>query len=131
MIAIIFELWPAEGRADDYFGLAAALKSDLERIPGFISVERFQSLADPDKLLSLSSFRDEEAVRAWPAIATRRRRAGKGFSPTIGCASRTSCATMAGMFATKRPATAGRRMGDGWRSPRPACYQGPAKGDQP
>ena len=65
MIAILFELWPAEGRADDYFGLAAALKTDLERIDGFISVERFQSLADPGKLLSLSFFRDEEAVRAW------------------------------------------------------------------
>jgi heme-degrading monooxygenase HmoA len=65
MIAIIFELWPAEGRADDYFELASALKSDLERIPGFVSVERFQSLADPAKLLSLSFFRDEESVRAW------------------------------------------------------------------
>ena len=65
MIAIIFELWPAEGRADDYFGLAASLKSDLERIDGFISVERFRSLAEPEKLLSLSFFRDEEAVRAW------------------------------------------------------------------
>jgi heme-degrading monooxygenase HmoA len=65
MIAIIFELWPAEGRADDYFALAAALRSDLVAIDGFISVERFQSLADPGKLLSLSFFRDEEAVRAW------------------------------------------------------------------
>lgn len=65
MIAIIFELWPADGRADDYFGLAAALRSELERIDGFISVERFQSLAEPGKLLSLSFFRDEESVRAW------------------------------------------------------------------
>ena len=65
MIAILFELWPAEGRAEDYFGLAAGLKAELELIPGFISVERFQSLADPAKVLSLSFFRDEEAVRAW------------------------------------------------------------------
>ena len=64
MIAILFELWPAAGRADDYFGLAAALKDELERIDGFISVERFQSLTDPEKLLSLSFFRDEKAVRA-------------------------------------------------------------------
>ena len=65
MIAILFELWPAEGRGDDYFGLAAALKDELERIDGFLSVERFQSLTDPAKLLSLSFFRDEAAVRAW------------------------------------------------------------------
>jgi heme-degrading monooxygenase HmoA len=78
MIAIIFELWPAEGRADDYFGLAAALKSDLERIPGFISVERFQSLADPAKLLSLSFFRDEEAVRAWRDLPSHRAAQAKG-----------------------------------------------------
>ena len=72
MIAILFELWPAEGRADDYFGLAASLKSDLERIDGFISVERFQSLAEPGKLLSLSFFRDEEAVRAWRELPGHR-----------------------------------------------------------
>ena len=47
MIAIIFELWPAKGRADDYFEQAAALKSDLEKVDGFITVERFQSVADP------------------------------------------------------------------------------------
>ncbi|HEV3183723.1 MAG TPA: antibiotic biosynthesis monooxygenase [Xanthobacteraceae bacterium] len=65
MIAVIFEVRLAAGRKDDYLGLAAALRSDLERIDGFISVERFQSLTDPDKLLSLSFWRDEEAVRAW------------------------------------------------------------------
>ena len=78
MIAIIFELWPAEGRADDYFGLAASLKSELERIDGFISVERFQSLADPGKLLSLSFFRDEEAVRAWRALPGHRAAQAEG-----------------------------------------------------
>jgi len=72
MIAIIFELWPAEGRVEDYFGLAAALKSDLERIDGFISVERFQSLAEPGKLLSLSFFRDEESVQAWRTLPGHR-----------------------------------------------------------
>jgi len=80
MIAIIFELWPAEGRADDYFGLAAALKADLERIDGFISVERFQSLADPAKFLSLSFFRDEEAVRAWRTLPGHRAAQAKGRS---------------------------------------------------
>jgi heme-degrading monooxygenase HmoA len=78
MIAIIFELWPAEARADDYFGLAAALKSELERIDGFISVERFQSLAEPGKLLSLSLFRDEDAVRAWRNLPGHRAAQARG-----------------------------------------------------
>jgi heme-degrading monooxygenase HmoA len=78
MIAVIFELWPADGRADDYFGLAAALKADLERSDGFISVERFQSLAEPGKLLSLSFFRDEESVRAWRNLPGHRQAQGQG-----------------------------------------------------
>ena len=65
MIAVIFEVWPAQGRKDDYLRLAAALRSELDRADGFISIERFQSLTDPGKLLSLSFWRDEEAVAAW------------------------------------------------------------------
>jgi heme-degrading monooxygenase HmoA len=65
MIAVIFEVWPADGRKDDYLDIAAALRADLARIDGFISVERFQSLTDPKKLLSLSFWRDEEAVKTW------------------------------------------------------------------
>lgn len=65
MIAVLFEAWPAEGAMDRYLDLAAALKEDLGTIDGFISVERFQSLAEPGKLLSLSFFRDEAAVIAW------------------------------------------------------------------
>lgn len=65
MIAVIFEVEPAPGRRDEYLALAAALKPELERIDGFISVERFESLATPGKLLSLSFFRDEAAVAAW------------------------------------------------------------------
>jgi heme-degrading monooxygenase HmoA len=65
MIAVIFEVIPsAEGRAA-YLDTAAALKPLLERIDGFVSVERFQSLSDPDKLLSLSFWRDEAAVQQW------------------------------------------------------------------
>ncbi|HVZ52872.1 MAG TPA: antibiotic biosynthesis monooxygenase [Pseudolabrys sp.] len=75
MIAVIFEVWPAPGRKDDYLGIAAALRDDLIKIDGFISVERFQSLTDPDKLLSLSFWRDEEAVKAWRNQA--RHRAGQ------------------------------------------------------
>ena len=65
MIAVIFEVWPAEGRKDDYLRLAAALRSELDCADGFISIERFQSLTEPAKLLSLSFWRDEEAVRGW------------------------------------------------------------------
>ncbi|MFN4089427.1 MAG: antibiotic biosynthesis monooxygenase family protein [Alphaproteobacteria bacterium] len=65
MIAVIFEVRPAPGRKDDYLDLAAALRDDLAQAEGFVSIERFQSLTDPDKLLSLSFWRDEEAVRAW------------------------------------------------------------------
>ena len=73
MIAVIFEVWPAEGRAGEYFDLAAALKSDLERIDGFISVERFESLVTKGKYLSLSFWRDEEAVRAWRSLERHRK----------------------------------------------------------
>ena len=65
MIAVIFEVWPASGRKEDYLAIAASLRAELERIDGFISVERFQSLTDPGKLLSLSFWRDEEAVTVW------------------------------------------------------------------
>jgi heme-degrading monooxygenase HmoA len=65
MIAVIFEVLPADGCKGDYLEHAARLKSDLECVDGFISVERFQSLTDPDKLLSLSFWRDEQAVARW------------------------------------------------------------------
>ena len=78
MIAVIFEVWPAEGRRDAYLGLAAALRADLERMDGFISVERFESLTEPGKLLSLSFWRDEEAVRAWRNRPDHRATQAKG-----------------------------------------------------
>nr|WMC97686.1 antibiotic biosynthesis monooxygenase [Aminobacter aminovorans] len=65
MIAVIFEVEPAEGRRDAYLGIAADLRPLLQSIDGFLSIERFQSLADPKRLLSLSFWRDEEAVEAW------------------------------------------------------------------
>jgi heme-degrading monooxygenase HmoA len=65
VIAVIFEVWPAEGETQHYLDLAAALRADLATIDGFISVERFRSLVDPEKLLSLSFWRDEAAVAAW------------------------------------------------------------------
>lgn len=65
MIAVIFEVTPAHGQMDHYLDIAASLRADLEQIDGFISVERFQSLANPEKLLSLSFFRDEGSISEW------------------------------------------------------------------
>ena len=65
MIAVIFEVEPAEGQRDSYLDIAARLKPELGAVDGFISVERFESLANPGKMLSLSFFRDEAAVAAW------------------------------------------------------------------
>ena len=80
MYAVIFEVEPASGRRQDYLDIAARLRPQLERIDGFISVERFQSLTNPDKILSLSFWRDEEAVKAWRNQAHHResQAAGRG-----------------------------------------------------
>lgn len=80
MIAVIFEVWPAEGRAAEYFDLAASLKADLQQVDGFISVERFESLATKGKYLSLSFWRDEEAVRAWRNLEAHRKAQARGRS---------------------------------------------------
>ncbi len=65
MIAVIFEVEPREGQQQAYLDAAAQLRPILEKIDGFVSIERFQSLTTPGKLLSLSYWRDEEAVKAW------------------------------------------------------------------
>jgi heme-degrading monooxygenase HmoA len=65
MIAVIFEVIPKPGMAARYFEIAAQLKPMLDTVDGFISIERFESVAQPGKFLSLSVWRDEEAVRAW------------------------------------------------------------------
>lgn len=72
MIAVIFEVWPAEGERQHYLDIAAALRSELQTIDGFVSIERFQSISNPDKMLSLSFFRDEEAVKAWRNLDAHR-----------------------------------------------------------
>jgi heme-degrading monooxygenase HmoA len=72
MIAIIFEVMPKDGKADRYFELAGQLKTDLVQEDGFLSVERFASLTQPGKYLSLSFWRDEAAVKAWRARAHHR-----------------------------------------------------------
>lgn len=78
MIAVIFEVWPGEGRASEYFDLAAMLKAELGKIDGFISIERFESLVTKGKYLSLSFWRDEEAVRQWRNLEGHRRAQAKG-----------------------------------------------------
>jgi len=80
MIAVIFEAWPTNGRKADYLDHAARLRGELEDVEGFISVERFQSLADPDKLLSLSFWRDEAAVAQWRCHAVHRATQSAGRS---------------------------------------------------
>ena len=72
MFAVIFEVNPKPEQWEAYLGYAKSLRPELERIDGFISVERFESLTNPNKLLSLSFFRDEEAVKAWRNTAQHR-----------------------------------------------------------
>ncbi len=78
MIAVIFEVVLAEGRKAEYLDIAASLRPDLEAIEGFISVERFQSLTTPDKLLSLSFFTDEAAVLRWRSLQDHRAAQARG-----------------------------------------------------
>jgi len=78
MIAVIFEVSPKPGRMQEYLDIAGALRPQLEQIEGFISIERFQSLTEPGKILSLSFFRDEAAVAAWRNVLDHRRAQAKG-----------------------------------------------------
>ena len=78
MIAVIFEFWPRAERREEYLAIAAALRSELEKIDGFISIERFESLTEPGKLVSLSFWRDEAAVERWRNLPAHRRAQAKG-----------------------------------------------------
>jgi heme-degrading monooxygenase HmoA len=78
VIAVIFEVWPSEGRAGEYFDLAGALKADLEKIDGFVSIERFESMTTKGKYLSLSFWRDEDAVRRWRNLDSHRAAQARG-----------------------------------------------------
>lgn len=72
MIAVIFEVELHTAFKQDYLDIAASLKPMLSQIDGFISIERFQSLSDPDKLLSLSFWRDEQAILQWRTLEAHR-----------------------------------------------------------
>ena len=65
MHVVIFEVEPKDGSRESYLDLAAALREELEKIEGFISVERFESLVNPGKILSLSTWEDEAAIARW------------------------------------------------------------------
>jgi len=77
-IAVIFEVIPANGHKDDYLNLALSLKPELEKIKGFISIERFQSLYHPEKILSLSFWESEEAIQEWRNLEVHRSTQSKG-----------------------------------------------------
>lgn len=72
MIAVIFEVFLAEGKKQEYLDIAAELKLQLEKIDGFISIERFSSLVEEGKVLSLSFWRDEQAIEQWRNLESHR-----------------------------------------------------------
>lgn len=78
MIAVIFEVTPHADRKQDYLDIAAELKVHLKDIDGFISIERFQSLADPNRILSLSFWRDEAAITQWRNLEEHRNAQSRG-----------------------------------------------------
>jgi heme-degrading monooxygenase HmoA len=78
MIAVIFEVWPKPEHRQEYLDIAAELRPILQTIDGFISVERFESLTEKGKILSLSVFRDEAAIEAWRNVMQHRKAQAKG-----------------------------------------------------
>jgi heme-degrading monooxygenase HmoA len=78
MIAVIFEVWPHDDGRQEYLDIAAALRPLLDGIDGFLSIERFESLTQPGKILSLSFWRDEEAVAAWRRLEVHRAAQARG-----------------------------------------------------
>lgn len=80
MIAVIFEVMPHPDRKAEYLDIAADMRPMVDEVEGFISVERFQSLTNPDKLLSLSFFKDEDAIARWRKLAAHRKAQAQGRS---------------------------------------------------
>ena len=78
MIAVIFEVRPKGGHMQEYLDIAASLRPQLDKIEGFISIERFESLAEPGKILSLSLWRDEKAIEEWRQLKLHRVAQAKG-----------------------------------------------------
>jgi heme-degrading monooxygenase HmoA len=78
MVSVIFEVWPHPDHRAGYLDWAAELKNELLKMDGFISIERFQSTTDPARMVSLSFWRDEEAVRRWRNLQKHREAQSKG-----------------------------------------------------
>ncbi|MBT3790091.1 MAG: antibiotic biosynthesis monooxygenase [Alphaproteobacteria bacterium] len=78
MIAVIFEFQPDPAQTSEYFDVAAELRPLLEDRDGFISIERFESVTSPGRFVSLSFWRDEEAVQAWRNVEEHRVAQRKG-----------------------------------------------------
>jgi heme-degrading monooxygenase HmoA len=78
MIAVIFEVIPNEGKKEEYLDIAASLRPELNIIEGFISIERFQSFSNPEKVLSLSFWKDEESIQQWRNLEMHRHAQAKG-----------------------------------------------------
>jgi len=78
MIAVIFEVWPDPDHKQAYFDIAAELRPLLDGIDGFISIERFESLTEPGKILSLSFWRDEDAIAEWRTLEKHRAAQNEG-----------------------------------------------------
>ena len=78
MIAVIFEVEPHAAHREDYFRIAAELRPLLDEIDGFISIERFQSLSEAGRILSLSFWRDEAAVARWRTLEAHRAAQAEG-----------------------------------------------------
>jgi heme-degrading monooxygenase HmoA len=76
--AVIFELTPAPGRKQEYLDLAAGLADEVSKFDGFISIERFESITNPGNFVSISWWRDEEAVRRWRNVQKHREAQAKG-----------------------------------------------------
>ena len=72
MIAVIFEVETEDGMMQPYLEMAAKMRALVETVPGFISVERFESLSNPGKLLSLSYWEDETALEHWRHMSEHR-----------------------------------------------------------
>jgi heme-degrading monooxygenase HmoA len=78
MIAVIFEVILNEGKKAEYLEIAANLRTELDNIEGFISIERFQSFTNPEKVLSLSFWKDEESIQQWRTLEIHRYAQTKG-----------------------------------------------------
>jgi heme-degrading monooxygenase HmoA len=78
MVSVIFEVWPHPDHKQGYLNWAAELKGEVEKMDGFISMERFQSLTDPEKLLSLQFWRDDGCLTAWRNLEAHRAAQGAG-----------------------------------------------------